>query len=89
MSMPPAAHIFILPSIHHVLKGEQVLQNAGLPMELIPVPKEVNPDCGMALETGPDSAEMVRGALVEAGLTIEAEYQRNGRTFSKLSLPET
>ncbi|MDY6852158.1 MAG: DUF3343 domain-containing protein [Thermodesulfobacteriota bacterium] len=80
MSSDKETVIFILPSIHHVLRGEKVLEKAGLSFDLIPVPKEVNPDCGMALETDPALADKIKKTLVRAGLEIEAVYRRQGRT---------
>jgi len=76
--------IFILPSIHHVLRGEKLLIQKKLPFDLIPVPKEVNPDCGMALETSPNMASALNDALVEAGLPVEAVFRRRGRDFIKI-----
>jgi len=80
--------IFVLSSIHHVLSGEKILKAAGAAFDLIPVPKEVNPDCGMAIEAMPGSEVAVLDALTEAGLVIEAVYRREGRRFERLS-PET
>jgi hypothetical protein len=73
--------IFILSSIHHVLKAEKVLKKTPLPFDLIPVPKEVNPDCGMALEIDSEYGPMVTAALTRAGLEVEAEYRRDDQGF--------
>ena len=77
--------IFILPSIHHVLRAEKILTRAGLSFDLTPVPKEVNPNCGMAVETDPIHKSSIRQALIEAGLEVLDVYRRKGRKFS----PET
>ncbi|MEW6264865.1 MAG: DUF3343 domain-containing protein [Thermodesulfobacteriota bacterium] len=84
MTSSPPSVIFILASIHHVLRAEKALLKAGLAFELIPVPKEVNPDCGLALEVKSEGAEIVRKALRKAGLKIRAEYRRQGREFKAL-----
>jgi hypothetical protein len=76
--------VFILPSIHHVLKAEKLLKATEIPFDLVPVPKEINPDCGMAVETGIDTADEVRTFLNNAGLPVEGVYQRNGRDFQSL-----
>lgn len=76
--------VFILPSIHHVLRGEKALQQQGIRFDLIPVPKEVNPDCGMAIESAPAESSKVKAALMAAGLEIEALYRRQGRRFLKV-----
>ena len=74
--------VFVLFSIHHVLRGEKALKKTGLKFELIPVPKEVNPDCGMAIECPGETADQVKQVLLDGGLTIEAVYRRNGRAFT-------
>ncbi|MEW5722524.1 MAG: DUF3343 domain-containing protein [Thermodesulfobacteriota bacterium] len=73
--------IFILPSIHHVLRAEKVLQKAGQDFDLVPVPKEVNPDCGLAVEADPDQAGRVARLLAGAGLKIEAAFHRKKGAF--------
>jgi hypothetical protein len=73
--------IFILGSIHQVLRAEKILEKAGLDFDLTPVPKEVNPDCGMAIETAPAEAEATVRAILAAGLNIEAAYRRSPGGF--------
>ena len=80
--------IFILQSIHHVLRAEKVLLAAGLSFELIPVPKEVNPDCGMALEVRPEFRDAVFRALNERGLEIRETYVRSASGFTRIAGPE-
>ncbi|MFH1135266.1 MAG: DUF3343 domain-containing protein [Pseudomonadota bacterium] len=84
MANAPQA-IFVLFSIHHVLRGEKALKKAGLEFDLIPVPKEINPDCGMAIETAEEKADQARQALLQAGLKIEAVYRREGKNFSLIN----
>ena len=78
------AVVFILPSIHHVLKAEKLLKTTTIPFDLVPVPKEINPDCGMAVETEIETADEVRAFLVDAGLPVEGAYRRRGRIFEVL-----
>ena len=85
--MPPSI-VFKLPSIHFVLKAEKTLLKAGLPFDLIPVPKEVNPDCGLAVETEPARAREVFESLNAQGLPIEALYRRQDGIFSLMDEKE-
>jgi len=85
--MPREVLVYIFSSIHQVLRAEKVLIRSGLPFDLIPVPKEVNPDCGMALEIELTEADDVMAALTRAGLVIEAVYRRRGRDFQLLPEP--
>jgi len=58
----PACVLLIFASIHHVLAAEKALVAAGLTPDLVPVPKEIHPNCGMAVTVAP--AE--RGPALEA-----------------------
>lgn len=77
--------VFILPSVHHVLKGEKVLKRTEVFFDLIPVPKEINPECGMAIETSKENARQVFTLLTEAKLPVEHIYHREGKVFTTLS----
>ena len=55
--------LLIFQSIHHVLAAEAALQQAGLPADLVPVPKEISPDCGMAITLAPADRARARAAL--------------------------
>ncbi len=48
------------------LRAEKVAQQAGLPVKLIPTPREFSSDCGMALRFVWADADRMRQAL-EAG----------------------
>jgi len=76
--------IFILESIHQVLHAEKVLHTAGLDFDIIPVPKEINPECGMALEVDPKEKDQINAALIQARIKIKALYYRSGQTFEEI-----
>jgi len=46
---PEPRCLLLFPSIHHVLAAERALEAAGVAAELVPVPKEISPECGMAV----------------------------------------
>ena len=52
------------------LRGEKILQQAGLTVKLIPVPRELSSDCGIALRFLWEEREAVEEALDAAGLEI-------------------
>ncbi|OAG27510.1 DUF3343 domain-containing protein [Thermodesulfatator autotrophicus] len=60
--------ILLFPSIHYVLKAEKVLKKEGLKLDLVPVPKEVSSDCGMALEIEKEALALVLKKLALANL---------------------
>lgn len=54
-------------SIHHVLAAEMALHDAGLALDLVPVPKEISANCGMAITIPPadrDRALLALGRIV-------------------------
>ncbi len=69
MSTEPRV-LLIFQSIHHVLAAEAALKGAGVPAELVPVPKEISPNCGMAIALAPaDRARALR--LIEGRGLVE------------------
>ncbi len=74
--------ICIFPSIHFVLKAEKHLKASGLQPDLVPVPKEISGDCGMALELEEKDLPQIKGLPPE--LKPEAIYLRTSKGFQKL-----
>ena len=54
--------LLIFESIHQVLAAEKALVEAGLTPDLVPVPKEVSTNCGMAVTIA--SRQRARALLV-------------------------
>ncbi len=50
-------------SIHYVLKAEKLLKTRGIPTEMVPVPKEISSDCGMALVMAEEDFKKVKDVL--------------------------
>ena len=60
--------LLIFQSIHHVLAAEAALKGAGIPAELVPVPKEISPNCGMAVTVARAARDRVVALLEGKGL---------------------
>jgi len=58
--------LLIFQSIHQVLAAEQALSAAGVAHDLVPVPKEINPNCGMAVTVAPAGRAAALAALATA-----------------------
>ncbi len=52
--------ILLFRSVHHVIKAEKLLKGKGIKVEIIPVPREISSDCGVAIEL---SVELKEEAL--------------------------
>jgi hypothetical protein len=62
----------LFKSGNHTILAETILKEAGIPHKLIPVPKEISPDCGVCLRVEEMHLEEVKTALaqVEAPWTV-------------------
>ena len=65
MSERAAKTLLLFPSIHHALAAERALKAAGLQPDLVPVPKEINPSCGMAITIAAQAAEAAAAVLAD------------------------
>ena len=54
---------------------EKLCGERGLPGRLIPVPRELTADCGMAWCAPPEAAEALRALAEEQGLECEGWHQ--------------
>ncbi len=70
------AAVFVLYSIHNVMKAEKVLKSRRIAFDTIPVPKEISSDCGMAILSA-EKDERTIGEILEAnGIDIKGIYLR-------------
>ena len=59
----PRFGIVLVASTEHALLAEEMLQAAGLPVRLMPVPRSISSECGMCLRFHWEDKEAVEGAL--------------------------
>ena len=63
--------IVLLPSTSHAVRAEKVLNAAGISCRLIPVPRHLSSDCGLALCFDWQEREQVAEALRAAKVDYE------------------
>jgi hypothetical protein len=63
-------YVVTFSTVHYVMKSEKVFRQRGLPVRLIPTPRHISSDCGMAVEISDtdEDAAAVRALLRGAGL---------------------
>lgn len=61
-------YLAIFNSAHRVMKAESVLKSRGLSILLIPAPRQMMTDCGLALRIGPEIRDEVMRVLAEEQL---------------------
>ncbi len=77
--------VAIFQSIHKVMKAEKVLKSAGLEILLIPVPRQLTSDCGLAIRFSLEARKAVEAALGEAGLAILEIWQKQAGNYQQLA----
>jgi len=63
-------YVMLFKAVSYVLQAEKILQAAGLPHKLIPVPKHISTDCGICLRF-----EQVMQSKIEAALLSKVEIE--------------
>jgi hypothetical protein len=56
-------HVILFDSVHHALRSEKILKEAGIPHKLIPVPRHISSDCGICLRVTVDLRKRIDEAL--------------------------
>ena len=70
-------NILVFQSVHQVMKAEQILLSAGVPVEVIPLPKTIVSDCGLALRVDGKNLGRAHAALAERGAQCVKTYDAN------------
>jgi len=68
--------VAIFHSVHKVMKAEKLLKLARVEMLLIPVPRELSSDCGLAIRFAAEVEVKVLAVLGEAGLPPVELYRK-------------
>ena len=64
----PPEVVLIFRGTHQVMSAEKILKKGGVPMRLIPVPRRLTSDCGLAIRIFPADKDRARTVLSTAGL---------------------
>ena len=71
-------YVAVFQSMHRVMKAEKILKDKGFAVRLIPAPRTITADCGLALQYGPDIRDAVDQALAAAALLPYDRYVKDG-----------
>lgn len=81
----------IFHSIHNVMLAEELLNNAGITNDMIPVPRKLSSDCGMSLKADRRDLNLIKTTLAEAAFTspvmiyeLKPAKVQNERSFQLL-----
>lgn len=71
--------VFLFSSIHYVMRAEKLLKGGGIKVDLIPVPREISSDCGVAIEISGESEEKALLILRENRISMTECYTKDSR----------
>jgi hypothetical protein len=78
-------YVAIFHSIHRVLKAEKILKQKQQEFLLIPVPRQLTSDCGLALRFSPEVKDGLLSLLEESELSPAEMYQRSAGNYLDVS----
>ena len=76
--------VAIFHSIHRVMQAEKLLKGKKLGIQLIPVPRKLASDCGLAIRFPLNLREAVEKALAEEGLAVVEVWFRQDGNFQQV-----
>ena len=69
--------VLLFESVHQVMRVEKLLRRKGFSIDLIPVPREISSDCGIAVELPWEERREVFLLCEENGISILGFYIRD------------
>ena len=76
--------VLLFDSVHQVMRAEKLLKKRNLQIDLIPVPREISSDCGVAIELPSEIKDEALHLIGGGGLSNVICYRRiEGGGFEK------
>lgn len=67
--------VVLFHSASHAIRAEKVLQQAGIPNKMIPTPRQLSSNCGMALRFDRADTERVAHTLAESNVPTNGIHE--------------
>jgi len=77
-------YVAIFNSVHRVMKAEKLLKGEKIPMLLIPAPRALTSDCGLAIRYADSDRDRVEALLASASLKPEEIYLKSENRFVRV-----
>lgn len=76
--------VILFESIHHVLAAEKVLQERSLWHDMIPVPRGLSSDCGMAIEVQFADLAGICDLLADSEIRLRGVFRPQGSGYAEV-----
>jgi hypothetical protein len=73
--MTASYFVILVPSTSYAIRGEHVLNQAGIASKLIPVPRHLSSDCGVCIRVRAEDLPAARLALQAAKVPMDGEFE--------------
>jgi hypothetical protein len=80
--------VITFPSVHHAMRAEQALKAEGIEHNVIPVPRTLSSDCGVAVFLPKADPSNTVDLLRTTGIVIDACYHRHENSYERLNLDQ-
>jgi hypothetical protein len=77
-------YVAIFNSVHRVMKAEKLLKSEKIPMLLIPAPRALTSDCGLAIRYADSDRDRVEALLASSSLKPEEIYLKSENRFVRV-----
>jgi hypothetical protein len=81
MGRNPEKTLLLFNSVHEVLAGERRLRALSAQIDVVPVPKELSSNCGVALEVVQEDLKATVDLLEREGLKPQGVYIKRGKEY--------
>ncbi len=78
--------VAVFDSIHYVLAAEKEFKERAVWCDLVPTPRKISSDCGMALEFRASDLDTVREILADPPLRANGVYRPTADGYQAVSL---
>ena len=69
--------VLLFSSVHQVMRTEKLLKEKGIEVDLIPVPRDISSDCGIAIKLSKESEEKALLILRENRISTTECYTKD------------
>ena len=78
-------YVLLFASIHDVMAAENALQGSGLWCDMIPTPRELSSNCGMAIQLRDADWPVASELLAHRPVKLRGAYRWDGGRYIELS----
>ncbi len=68
-------YVIVFKSTHHAIAASRFLKDKGYKFDIIPTPRKVTHDCGLAIKFGEEDLEKIKESVKVSNIMIKGIYK--------------